>query len=81
MPRSNRLDGGVVAAGDLLSIGVGKGGLAETLTGGGEYHSISSYELASLFVPSPSSSESSLSETRAESDKDVGEIVKADKNA
>ena len=45
-----------------------------------EYHSISESKSAGLVVLSPLS-KSSLSETRAESEVKVGEIVKANKNA
>ena len=80
MPSWNWFDG----AGRVVE-GTGTAGgedtsASEALIGGGEYRSISEIESAGSVGLSPLS-ESSSSETRAESEVMVGEMVNADKKA
>ena len=81
MPSSNWFDGaGRVVEGKGI-VGGGDTSASKLLTGGGEYHLNLDCKSAGSVGVSPSLSESSSSETRAESEVMLGEMVNADKNA
>ena len=78
MPSLNWFDGaGRVVEGTGIVDG-GDTSVSESSIGGGEYHSISEVKSTGSVGLSPPLSESSSSETRAESEVMVGEMVNAD---